>query len=67
MIPTLYGNSFSKHKQEFKNIRDRLVEISHKLGMSVTDFKNWLAEFKKEKKNLELQKKKWLKQLRLVI
>ena len=31
---------FNKNKEEFKNIR-RLVEISNKLGMSVTDFKSW--------------------------
>ena len=28
---------FSKNKEQFKNIRERLVEISHKLGKSVTD------------------------------
>ena len=31
---------FSKNKDEFKNIKERLIEISHKLGMSVTDLKN---------------------------
>ena len=30
---------FQKNKEEFKNIRERLVEISHKLQISVTDFK----------------------------
>ena len=30
---------FQKNKDEFKNIRERLIEISHKLGISVTDFK----------------------------
>ena len=29
---------FQKNKDEFKNIRERLIEISHKLGISVTDF-----------------------------
>ena len=28
-----------KNKEEFKNIRERLIEISYKLGISVTDFK----------------------------
>ena len=28
---------FSKNKDEFKNIKERLIEISHKLGMSVTE------------------------------
>ena len=52
---------FQKNKNEFKNIRDRLVEISHKLGISVTDFKKLVSRVQKEKKNLGLQKKKWLK------
>ena len=30
---------FNKNKEEFKNIRSRLIEISKKIGMSVTDFK----------------------------
>ena len=30
---------FQKNKNEFKNIRDRLVEISNKLGISVTEYK----------------------------
>ena len=30
---------FNKHKIEFKNIRDRLIETSNKLGISVTDYK----------------------------
>ena len=35
-----FGKIFNKNKEEFKNIRERLVEISHKIGISVTDFKN---------------------------
>ena len=34
---------FSKNKEEFKNIRERLIEISHKLGISVTDFKKLVS------------------------
>ena len=30
---------FQKNKDEFKNIRERLIEISNKLGISVTEFK----------------------------
>ena len=33
------NNSLQKNKDEFKNIRERLIEISQKLGMSVTEFK----------------------------
>ena len=35
----IWKNFFVKYKEEFKNIRERLIEISHKLGISVTDFK----------------------------
>ena len=56
-----FMKQFSKNKDQFKNIRDRLVEISHKLGISVTDFKRLVSRVQKEKKSQELQKKKWLK------
>ena len=46
-----------------KNIRDRLVEISHKLGMSVTDYKKLVSRIQKGEKDLELLKKKWLRQI----
>ena len=36
----IWKQFFSKNKNEFKNIRERLIEISHRLGISVTDFKN---------------------------
>ena len=52
---------FSKNKDEFKNIRERLIEISHKLGMSVTDFKKLVSRVQKGEKSQELLKKKWLK------
>ena len=50
---TEWKNFFTKNKNEFKNIRDRLVEISHKLGISVTDFKKLVSRVQKEKKSLE--------------
>ena len=34
---------FSKNKDQFKNIRERLIEISNKLGISVTDFKKLVS------------------------
>ena len=40
---TLYFN-FQKNKNEFKNIRERLIEISNKLGISVTDFKKLVSD-----------------------
>ena len=55
---------FFKNKEEFKNIRERLVETSHKLGMSVTDFKKPSEQStKRRKRNQELQKRKWLKRI----
>ena len=38
---------FNKNKNEFKNIRDRLIEISYKLGISVTDFKKLVSRIQK--------------------
>ncbi len=38
---------FSKYKEEFKNIRERLVEISNKLGISVTDYKKLVSRIQK--------------------
>ena len=59
----LWKQFFSKNKEEFKNIRERLVETSHKLGMSVTDFKKLVSRVQKGEKNQELQKRKWLKRI----
>ncbi len=59
---------FSKHKNEFKNIRDRLVEISYKLGMSVTDFKKLVSRVQKGEKESRIAKKEMVEaNLRLVI
>ena len=38
---------FQKNKQEFKNIRTRLIEISNKIGISVTDFKKLVSRVQK--------------------
>ena len=46
---------FSKNKDEFKNTRNRLTEISQKLGISVTDFKK-LIVIQKGEKNQELRR-----------
>ena len=50
---------FKKYKKDFTEIKDRLVEFSKKIGLSVGEFKNLLAEFKKVRESQELQKKKW--------
>jgi len=59
---------FQKNKAEFTNIRDRLVEISKKLGISVTDFKKLVARIQKGEKESRLAKKEMVEaNLRLVI
>ena len=65
---SLWKQFFSKHKQEFKDIRDRLVEISHKLGISVTDFKKLVSRVQKGEKESRIAKKEMVEaNLRLVI
>ena len=59
---------FSKNKDEFKNIRERLIEISHKLGLSVTDFKKLVSRVQKGEKESRVAKKEMVEaNLRLVI
>ena len=59
---------FSKNKDQFKNIRERLIEISHKLGMSVTDFKKLVSRVQKGEKESRIAKKEMVEaNLRLVI
>ncbi len=59
---------FSKNKDEFKNIRERLIDISHKLGMSVTDFKRLVSRVQKGEKESRIAKKEMVEaNLRLVI
>jgi RNA polymerase primary sigma factor len=59
---------FSKNKDEFKNIRERLVEISHKLGISVTDYKKLVSRIQKGEKESRIAKKEMVEaNLRLVI
>ena len=59
---------FQKHKEEFKNIRERLVEMSHKHGVSVTDFKKLISRIQKGEKESRIAKKEMVEaNLRLVI
>ena len=65
---SLWKQFFAKNKNEFKNIRDRLVEISHKLGMSVTDYKKLVSRIQKGEKESRIAKKEMVEaNLRLVI
>ena len=59
---------FIKNKNEFKNIRERLIEISNKLGISVTDFKKLVSRIQKGEKESRIAKKEMVEaNLRLVI
>jgi len=59
---------FIKNKDEFKNIRERLIEISHKLGISVTDYKKLVSRIQKGEKESRIAKKEMVEaNLRLVI
>ena len=64
----MWKKFFQKNKNEFKNIRDRLVEISHKLGISVTEFKKLVSRVQKGEKESRIAKKEMVEaNLRLVI
>ena len=64
----IWKQFFNKNKDEFKNIRNRLVEISHKLGISVTDFKRLVSRIQKGEKESRIAKKEMVEaNLRLVI
>ncbi len=59
---------FQKYKTEFKNIRDRLIEISDKLGISVTEYKSMVSRIQKGEKESRIAKKEMVEaNLRLVI
>ena len=59
---------FQKNKDAFKNIRERLIEISHKLGISVTDLKKLVSRVQKGEKESRIAKKEMVEaNLRLVI
>ena len=64
----MWKNFFVKNKDEFKNIRERLIEISHKLEISVTDFKKLVSRVQKGEKESRIAKKEMVEaNLRLVI
>ena len=64
----IWKKFFQKNKSEFKNIRDRLVEISNKLGISVTEYKKLVSRVQKGEKESRIAKKEMVEaNLRLVI
>ncbi len=65
---SLWKSFFQKNKDEFKNIRERLIEISNRLGISVTDFKKLVSRVQKGEKESRIAKKEMVEaNLRLVI
>ena len=65
---TIWKQFFTKYKDEFKNIRERLIETSNKLGISVTDFKKLVSRIQKGEKESRIAKKEMVEaNLRLVI
>jgi len=65
---SIWKQFFEKNKDEFKNIRERLIEISKKLGISVTDFKKLVSRVQKGEKESRKAKKEMVEaNLRLVI
>ena len=54
---TMWKQFFAKNKDKFKDIRERLIEISHKLGISVTDFKKLVSRVQKGEKESRIAKK----------
>ena len=64
----IWKKFFQKNKNEFKNIKDRLIEISNKLGISVTEFKKLVSRVQKGEKESRIAKKEMVEaNLRLVI
>ena len=64
----IWKKFFQKYKDEFKNIKDRLIEISNKLGISVTEYKKLVSRVQKGEKESRIAKKEMVEaNLRLVI
>jgi RNA polymerase primary sigma factor len=64
----MWKQFFLKNKDQFKDIRERLIETSHKLGISVTDFKKLVSRVQKGEKESRIAKKEMVEaNLRLVI
>ena len=65
---TMWKKFFTKNKEEFKNIRERLIETSHRLGISITDLKKIISRVQKGEKESRIAKKEMVEaNLRLVI
>jgi len=63
-----WKNFFKKKKKEFTEIRERLIEISKKIGLPVGEFRKLLNKIKKGERESRIAKKEMVEaNLRLVI
>jgi RNA polymerase primary sigma factor len=64
----LWKSFFNKNKKDFNEIRERLVEFSKKIGVSVADFKKLVNRIQKGEKESRIAKREMVEaNLRLVI
>ena len=65
---TIWKNFFKKFKKDFSEIRERLVEFSKKIGLSVGEFKKLVSRIQKGERESRIAKKEMVEaNLRLVI
>jgi len=65
---TTWKNFFKKYKKDFNEIRDRLIEFSKKIGLSVGEFKRLVNRIQKGERESRVAKKEMVEaNLRLVI
>ena len=63
-----WRNFFKKFKKDFSEIRERLVEFSEKIGLTVGDFKKLVSRIQKGERESRIAKKEMVEaNLRLVI
>tara|TARA_B100001123_G_scaffold394098_1_gene474618 strand:+ start:2399 stop:4321 length:1923 start_codon:yes stop_codon:yes gene_type:complete len=63
-----WKNFFKKKKKEFNEIRERLVEFSHKIGLPIGEFKKLVNRIQKGERESRIAKKEMVEaNLRLVI
>ena len=64
----VWKSFFKKYKKDFTEIRDRLVEFSKKIGLSVGEFKKLVSRIQKGERESRIAKKEMVEaNLRLVI
>ncbi len=64
----IWKNFFKKYKKDFSEIRERLVDFSKKIGLSVGEFKKLVSRIQKGERESRIAKKEMVEaNLRLVI